>query len=106
MTNGGMFVEERKQRILERIERQRKATVAELCGQFRVSSATIRSDLRDLEAAGQLIRIHGGATSRWSPTTSPSPSAWRACRACACSSWAASCAATTTAPSSLNKSGF
>jgi DeoR family fructose operon transcriptional repressor len=61
MTNGGMFVEERKMRILERIERQRKATVAELCEQFHVSSATIRSDLRDLEAAGRLIRTHGGA---------------------------------------------
>ena len=61
MTNGGMFVEERKQRILERIERRRKATVAELCEQFHVSSATIRSDLRDLEAAGLLIRTHGGA---------------------------------------------
>jgi hypothetical protein len=61
MTNGGMFVEERKMRILERIERQRKATVAELCGQFHVSSAIIRSDLRDLETAGLLIRTHGGA---------------------------------------------
>ena len=61
MTNGGMFVEERKMRILERIERQRKATVAELCEQFHVSSATIRSDLRDLEAGGLLVRTHGGA---------------------------------------------
>lgn len=61
MTNGGMFVEERKQRILERIESRRKATVAELCEQFHVSSATIRTDLRDLEAAGLLIRTHGGA---------------------------------------------
>jgi DeoR family fructose operon transcriptional repressor len=61
MSNGGMFVEERKQRILERIESRRKATVAELCEQFHVSSATIRSDLRDLEAAGMLIRTHGGA---------------------------------------------
>jgi DeoR family fructose operon transcriptional repressor len=61
MSNGGMFVEERKQRILERIESRRKATVTELCEQFHVSSATIRSDLRDLEAAGLLIRTHGGA---------------------------------------------
>jgi DeoR family fructose operon transcriptional repressor len=61
MVNGGLFVEERKMRILERIERQRKATVAELCERFHVSSATIRSDLRDLEAVGKLIRTHGGA---------------------------------------------
>jgi DeoR family fructose operon transcriptional repressor len=56
-----MFVEERKIKILERIEAQRKATVAELCDIFRVSSATIRNDLRDLEGAGLLIRTHGGA---------------------------------------------
>jgi DeoR family fructose operon transcriptional repressor len=61
MPEGAMFVEERKIKILERIEAQRKATVAELCEHFRVSSATIRNDLRDLEAAGLLIRTHGGA---------------------------------------------
>jgi len=38
MTNGGMFVEERKQRILEPIERRRKATVAELCEQLLVGT--------------------------------------------------------------------
>lgn len=56
-----MFVEERKMKILERIETQRKATVSELCDLFNVSSATIRNDLRDLETAGLLIRTHGGA---------------------------------------------
>ena len=49
MTNGALFVEERKQKILEHIEARRKATVAELCELFHVSSATIRNDLRDLE---------------------------------------------------------
>jgi DeoR family fructose operon transcriptional repressor len=61
MSESGMFVEERKMKILERIEAHRKATVAELCELFRVSSATIRNDLRDLEGAGLLIRTHGGA---------------------------------------------
>ena len=61
MTNGALFVEERKQKILEHIAAQRKATVMELCELFRVSSATIRNDLRDLEAAGLLLRTHGGA---------------------------------------------
>jgi DeoR family fructose operon transcriptional repressor len=61
MAEQAMFVEERKMKILERIEAQRKATVAELCDAFRVSSATIRNDLRDLETAGLLIRTHGGA---------------------------------------------
>ena len=56
-----MFVEERKLKILEYIEEHRKATVAQLCDVFRVSSATIRNDLRDLEGASLLIRTHGGA---------------------------------------------
>jgi DeoR family fructose operon transcriptional repressor len=58
---GALFVEERKLKILEFIEEHRKATVVELCQQFKVSSATIRNDLRDLETAGLLIRTHGGA---------------------------------------------
>lgn len=64
MTDGALFVEERKQRILEYIAEHRKATVAELCARFRVSSATIRNDLRDLEQGGLLLRTHGGAMVR------------------------------------------
>ncbi|HEY9595704.1 MAG TPA: DeoR/GlpR family DNA-binding transcription regulator, partial [Spirochaetia bacterium] len=64
MNSGEMFVEERKQKILEHIADKRKATVVELCEQFKVSSATIRNDLRDLEAAGLLVRTHGGAMVR------------------------------------------
>jgi DeoR family fructose operon transcriptional repressor len=56
-----LFVEERKQKILEHIAAQRKATVVELCDLFHVSSATIRNDLRDLESTGLLVRTHGGA---------------------------------------------
>lgn len=56
-----LFVEERKQKILEFIEDRRKATVTELCERFKVSSATIRNDLRDLQAGNLLIRTHGGA---------------------------------------------
>ena len=60
-SEGALFVEERKMKILEFIGEHRKATVVELCGRFKVSSATIRNDLRDLETAGLLIRTHGGA---------------------------------------------
>jgi len=59
-----LFVEERKQKILEHIAARRKATVVELCDLFRVSSATIRNDLRDLESAGLLVRTHGGAMTK------------------------------------------
>lgn len=61
MAEDTLFVEERKQKILEYIEENRKATVADLCERFRVSSATIRNDLRDLQASNLLIRTHGGA---------------------------------------------
>jgi DeoR family fructose operon transcriptional repressor len=61
MPEGALFVEERKMKILEHIEEHRKATVAELCEHFKVSSATIRNDLRDMEGAGLLLRTHGGA---------------------------------------------
>ena len=56
-----IFVEERKQAILEYIKTKKKAGVGELCERFQVSSATIRNDLRDLELNRQLVRTHGGA---------------------------------------------
>jgi DeoR family transcriptional regulator, fructose operon transcriptional repressor len=59
-----VFVEERKRDILEYVVSRKKATVAELCARFGVSSATIRNDLRDLEENGALVRTHGGAIVR------------------------------------------
>jgi DeoR family transcriptional regulator, fructose operon transcriptional repressor len=59
-----IFVEERKRNILEFVDLRKKVTVAELCSRFGVSSATIRSDLRDLEKVGGLVRTHGGAIVR------------------------------------------
>lgn len=56
-----MFVEERRHGIQEYVIAHKKATVAELCEQFSVSSATVRNDLRDLEQNSLLIRTHGGA---------------------------------------------
>lgn len=55
------FVEERKREILEYVTARLKASVGELCAKFGVSSATMRSDLRDLEQGGLLVRTHGGA---------------------------------------------
>jgi len=60
-SNGAMFAEERKLKIVEILNQNKKVTVAELCELFDVSSATIRNDLRELEGGGQLIRTHGGA---------------------------------------------
>jgi DeoR family fructose operon transcriptional repressor len=59
--NDTMFAEERKLKIIDILNQNRKVTVAELVHLFNVSSATIRSDLRDLNDKGQIIRTHGGA---------------------------------------------
>jgi DeoR family fructose operon transcriptional repressor len=58
-----LFVEERKNKILELLKENSKLLVPDLCEYFKVSPATIRNDLRDLENAGLLKRTHGGAIS-------------------------------------------
>jgi DeoR family transcriptional regulator, fructose operon transcriptional repressor len=50
--------------ILEEIESRKKVTVSDLSVRLGVSGATIRSDLRELEQRGQLLRTHGGAIPR------------------------------------------
>ena len=56
-----MFAEERKLKIKEILHQNRKVTVTELVDLFKVSSATIRSDLRELNGQEQIVRTHGGA---------------------------------------------
>ena len=59
-----LFTEERRTAILTMVREHEKATVAELARHFMVSGATIRADLRELEAAHLLVRTHGGAISK------------------------------------------
>ena len=59
--NDTMFAEERKLKIIELLIQHKKVTVTELVSLFNVSSATIRSDLRELSDKGPIIRTHGGA---------------------------------------------
>lgn len=56
-----LFAEERHAQILSLLKEHAKILVPDLCELFQVSPATIRNDLRDLEAAGKLKRTHGGA---------------------------------------------
>jgi DeoR family transcriptional regulator of aga operon len=56
-----MFVEERQQRILDRLRDRGKVTVEELTAQFGVSAPTVRADLAALEARRLVRRTHGGA---------------------------------------------
>jgi DeoR family fructose operon transcriptional repressor len=59
--NDTMFAEERKLKIIDLLNQNKKVTVTELVHLFNVSSATVRSDLRELNDKGQIIRTHGGA---------------------------------------------
>ena len=56
-----LFAIERREAIIKLIEERSKVLVPELCDHFGVSPATIRTDLRELEAVGRLKRTHGGA---------------------------------------------
>lgn len=55
------FLEERERKILKLLDENSTVRVNELSEMFGVSTATIRKDIRKLEAQGQLRRTHGGA---------------------------------------------
>lgn len=58
------LAEERRQAILEAVEREGRVLAAELAQRLDASEDTIRRDLRELDAAGLLRRVHGGAMRR------------------------------------------
>lgn len=64
MDSPALFAEERKLQIVDFLSVNGKATVQQLCSHFKVSSATIRNDLRDLDLHGKITRTHGGAMMR------------------------------------------
>lgn len=56
-----IFAEERKVKILEILQMDKKIAVPEMCDYFGVSASTIRNDLKELEDSGLIKRTHGGA---------------------------------------------
>lgn len=56
-----MLAHERRQAILDLLQRNGAVTVTDLSKRFGVVPITIRRDLEQLEAEKQLMRIHGGA---------------------------------------------
>lgn len=58
-----VFGEERKQLILDYVNKHGRASVQELSNFLQVSESTIRRDLKELEEAKLLNRTHGGAIS-------------------------------------------
>ncbi|MBA9088112.1 DeoR/GlpR family transcriptional regulator of sugar metabolism [Fontibacillus solani] len=58
-----MFQIERQEKILQYIDKKKKANVNELSALFDVSKVTIRRDLDDLAEKGLVIKTHGGVMS-------------------------------------------
>lgn len=56
-----MYAEERRERIAELTRDEGRVVVADLADHFDVTRETVRRDLDELEAAGVLRRVHGGA---------------------------------------------
>jgi DeoR/GlpR family transcriptional regulator of sugar metabolism len=56
-----MLTAERRQEILSRLDRDGKVVASELVTALGVSEDTVRRDLRELAAAGHVLRVHGGA---------------------------------------------
>jgi DeoR/GlpR family transcriptional regulator of sugar metabolism len=59
-----VLTEERHRRILEHLGVQGRVLAADLAVEFEVSPDTVRRDLRELDDAGMLRRVHGGALPR------------------------------------------
>jgi DeoR/GlpR family transcriptional regulator of sugar metabolism len=73
-----MLTDERRALILDRLGTQGRVLAADLSDELAVSADTIRRDLRELDDAGLLRRVHGGALPRHGDA---SPFAARARRA-------------------------
>ena len=56
-----MKADKRRQHILELVALEGRASIGVLAQSLDVSEMTIRRDLTDLEAAGAIARVHGGA---------------------------------------------
>lgn len=56
-----MYAEERQHAIADLVLRRGRVSVAEVASSFGVTTETVRRDLRHLEGAGHIRRVHGGA---------------------------------------------
>ncbi|WP_432510515.1 LacI family DNA-binding transcriptional regulator [Kineococcus sp. SYSU DK001] len=57
-----MIAAERREAVLRELRLRGSLSVAEFAGRLAVSPITLRRDLAELERAGRLTRVHGGAT--------------------------------------------
>lgn len=63
-----MLAIERRNQILEKLQREKRVVVASLSEEFRVSEETIRRDLEKLEKEGYATKTYGGAVVRENST--------------------------------------
>jgi DeoR family transcriptional regulator, aga operon transcriptional repressor len=56
-----VYLEERRQAIVDLIQEQGRVSVSSLSSRFGVSEVTVRADLKALADQGWLLRTHGGA---------------------------------------------
>src|ERR1700736_2224493 len=63
-TLGIVLTDERRALILDRLSTQGRVLAADLSAELAVSADTIRRDLRELDDAGLLRRVHGGGLPR------------------------------------------
>lgn len=59
----GVSSNRRREGILDLLRERGRVNVAELAAMYDISEVTIRSDLTEMEQAGSLRRVHGGAVS-------------------------------------------
>jgi len=75
-----MLTEERRQRIMEILNRENAVQVEDIAERFDVSVATVRRDLTALEEEGLLRRVYGGAVPVKRPIASDAAFKIRACQ--------------------------
>ena len=56
-----LYLEERRQQVLQRVSDKGRASVTQLSEEFGVSEVTIRNDLQALAERKLIVRTHGGA---------------------------------------------
>lgn len=57
-----MIAQQRHDKIIEAVSTRGTVTVPELAESLGISESTVRRDLEKLDAAGRLVKVHGGAT--------------------------------------------
>lgn len=68
-----MIAADRREAVLRELRLRGSLAVAPFAARLGVSGVTLRRDLRELEAEGQLTRVHGGATLRQQPNSVEQP---------------------------------